>query len=230
MAICTCFAQVAGASSPQMRIGDAARARAAAPTSKRERGEDCALARADRSPVDDERPEDADAHGSALSSRAIEGVNDPLGGRIPNGYRSAAPTDTTARHARPMDTTHTTRIARSAAAAALVAAALAGCASQASAPVEPVEEPAAAVEPRQLVPNDIDPRGLHGPLASLPHTPTHQRMPVINDVDPRGLHGVPNAGTALSAAEAGTSAPPTISAPINDVDPRGLHGRTSATR
>jgi hypothetical protein len=129
-----------------------------------------------------------------------------------------------------MDTNCTTRIARSAAAAALVAAALAGCAAQASAPVEPVKESAAAVEPKRLVPNDNDPRGLHGPVAATTPLRAHQRMPVIADDDPRGLHGVPQAGTALSAAEAGVSAPPTNSSKVNDDDPRGLHGLPSGPR
>jgi hypothetical protein len=129
-----------------------------------------------------------------------------------------------------MDITHTTRIARFAMAAALVAAVLAGCAAQASAPLKPVEEPAAAIEPRPLVPNDIDPRGLHGPLTNSLRDSAHLRMPVIADVDPRGLHGVPKAGTALSAAEAGASAPPTNSSPVNDNDPRGLHGLPSRPR
>jgi hypothetical protein len=134
---------------------------------------------------------------------------------------------TAAAHGGHMDTTHTNRIARSTVAAALVAAALAGCAAQANAPVEPLEKRAAAVEPRQLVPNDIDPRGLHGPLADSSQARAHPRMPVIADVDPRGLHGIPQAGTALSAAEAGASAPPTSSSPVNDNDPRGLHGLPS---
>lgn len=125
---------------------------------------------------------------------------------------------------------HTNRIARSAAAAAFVAAALAGCAAQTSAPVEPVEKPVAAVEPRQLVPNDIDPRGLHGPLVNQSQLRAHVSMPVIADVDPRGLHGVAQAGTALSAADAGSSPPPTNSSPVNDDDPRGLHGLPAGLR
>lgn len=129
-----------------------------------------------------------------------------------------------------MDTTHTTRIARSAAAAALFAAALAGCATQASEPVEPAEGSVAVFEPRRLVLNDIDPRGLHGPFTDFPQPRAHTRMPVIADVDPRGLHGVPKEGTALSAAGAGASAPPGDTSPINDVDPRGLHGQPSGPR
>lgn len=129
-----------------------------------------------------------------------------------------------------MNITHTTRIARSAAAAAVVAAALAGCAAQASAPVEPVEEPSAAIESRRILSNDIDPRGLHCPLTDTSPPQAHPRLPVIADDDPRGLHGVPKAGTALSAAEAGVSAPPRNLSPINDADPRGLHGQPSGPR
>jgi hypothetical protein len=139
-------------------------------------------------------------------------------------------TDTTARDARLMDTTHQTRIARSAAAAALVAAALAGCAAQASAPVDPLEKAAAGIEPREQVPNDNDPRGLHGPSSYLPQLLVHPQPPVIADVDPRGFHGVPKAGTAVSAAEAGLTAPPTNSSDVNDDDPRGLHGLPSGRR
>jgi hypothetical protein len=129
-----------------------------------------------------------------------------------------------------MDTTHIDRIARFAAAGALLAATLAGCAAQASAPAEPLEGRAAVGAPRQLIPNDIDPRGLHGPLVNSAEAIVQPRMPVIADVDPRGLHGVPKAGTAFAAVDAASSAPPKNLSPVNDVDPRGLHGLPSGPR
>lgn len=143
------------------------------------------------------------------------------------------PTDTAARHAQPMDTTNTTRIARSAAAAALVAAALVGCAAQASAPVDPLEGPVGALEPRRLVSNDIDPRGLHGPQALSQQTRAAQRMqrmPVIADIDPRGRHGVPNGAATPPLEEVHAAAPPRNLSPVNDVDPRGLHGLPSGSQ